>query len=202
MTTSRSSGTHGPSTADCLTNSRMSRFNRFRVTALPVLFVTVIPHPASAFSHQDQKILGVELLATGLDRDKVAALAQPAFARETQARRPAGHRLLLGDGDAQALASLGPAAPQHRAASSRLHAGAEAVRALPALVVRLISSLHDGPLRVSGTPIDIRRPSRCQDAVVTRGCTIVIESRKPASHAGWPCRDGARPLRKRPCAAS
>ena len=55
---------------------------------------------------------------------------------------PCGCRSLLGDRHRDPLAALGTATAEHLAATTRLLASAETVRALSALVVWLIGTLH------------------------------------------------------------
>ena len=89
--------------------------------------------------------------------------------------------LLLGDGHRQTLAALGASTTKDGASTAGLHPGAKPMGALPALVVRLIGSLHgevSRAVRACGTEIDIRRPPPVKAAIIRAASS---EKHAPAS---------------------
>lgn len=100
------------------------------------------PEPADrpgiiSHSSKYQDVTPVQLLAFALDREELGSSPEPHLLGDA-----AGHRLLLGDGHRDALATLGAAATKHLATTTGLLASTEAVRAFAALVMRLIRALH------------------------------------------------------------
>ena len=84
-----------------------------------------------------------------------------------------------GASDGQPFAALGSPAFEHDAASRRGHADQEAVRALPAPVVRLKGALHNAPRR-SATAV-ARRPTRTELFILSNA--PVMCQRDTARHA-------------------
>jgi hypothetical protein len=90
--------------------------------------------------HEHEKAIGVELASRLLNPQILAAPAKPLAFREAFERQS----LLLGDGDRQLAATLAATTLEGQAAAFGAHPLAEAVGALAALVMGLVSALH-GP---------------------------------------------------------
>jgi hypothetical protein len=119
---------------DSISDDRVSHFLRHRKSE------TSGQHGITSFSRNRQNMAAVELLPLGLDHHELWP------SPESHLLRDAWH-LLLGSGHRDALATLCTAAAKHFAASTGLLTGAEAVRALTALIVWLVGTLRHSLLR-------------------------------------------------------
>ena len=112
--------------------SRTRRFRKLRSTASAATrFPTTTP------SRAQHRPLGLACTR------KRSLLELRREARTCRNASPLGKRARRGNAsDRKPLAALGPAPVQHRTPAQRFHAGAEAVRARPADLGRLVGALH------------------------------------------------------------
>lgn len=90
--------------------------------------------------HDHEEAVGVELAAGFLHPQELTAPPESCAFRKALGRQT----LLLGDDDRQPLATFATTTLKREAAAARLHALAETVGALAALIVGLIRALHGG----------------------------------------------------------
>ena len=201
MTTSRPGGTQPPcSVRASRTNSRRRRFSRFRITALPIFLLTVKPmRPPPSPSSPRRRTMIVKCLAwtfvpVPCTRRKSARLrSRSCPGNRCRSRRAS----LLCDGHRETLATFRAATPQHAAASPSLHAGAETMGALAALVVRLIGTLHGRPLELDAGASRLLRRAGRRSIYEGLSCVKVQPSRAPALPPG-PSQGDRRPRSRRP----
>ncbi len=132
----------------------MRRLTRLRTTEFPTRLLTVTPsRERSCFSSQLRSwepaaITTVKAPAVRRFPDfSVFLKSRECRIRSARRKRPvfAITVLLRGNASCEALAALGPAALEYRAARSGLHSRTESMRALAADAARLIGSLHRRP---------------------------------------------------------
>ena len=122
-------------------HSRSKRLIRFRTGAFPTFLVTVRPN-RPARSAADRRRASARTCRPCSLIPSVCTATNSERCRNRISLEMPSDTSLLGSRDRDPLASLCATTPQHFASATRLLARTESVRALAALVVRLIGAFH------------------------------------------------------------